>query len=268
MKNFHESEAGMVRALGFPHCVFYTAGAHFRDGWHELLYRYGARAERRRAGEVRHGRVPEHLHRLVRILLHVHERRRRQLGGVNVPEPQLHRNRRLRQRAVRFAHLTRNAGRAGSSATDEANLNRMPRPVSAGALLYRHREGTLEVLLVHPSGPYNKRAPYSIPKGLLDPGEDAEQAARREVEEETGVTPGALSPIGSIDYKKSRKTVVAFAGPAPEDAEPRCASWEVDCAEFLPLHRARELIHRDQLPFLERLPPVVESPPSQAQSRV
>lgn len=129
----------------------------------------------------------------------------------------------------------------------------MPRPVSAGALLYRHREGTLEVLLVHPSGPYNRRAAYSIPKGLLDPGEDAEQAARREVEEETGVRPGALSSIGSIDYTKSRKTVVAFAGPAPEDAHPQCASWEVDRAEFLPIARARELIHQDQLPFLERL---------------
>lgn len=106
---------------------------------------------------------------------------------------------------------------------------------------------------MHPSGPYNKRAAYSIPKGLLDPGEDAEQAARREVEEETGVRSGELSSIGSIDYTKSRKTVVAFAGPAPENAQPRCASWEVDCAEFVRIDRARELIHRDQLPFLDRL---------------
>jgi len=129
----------------------------------------------------------------------------------------------------------------------------MPHPTSAGALLYRHRDGVLEVLLVHPSGAYNKKSPYSIPKGLLDPGEDAEQAARREVLEETGVSCGELVPLGTVDYTKSRKTVVAFAGPAPDDAAPRCASWEVDCAEFVDIARAGQVLHADQRPLLERL---------------
>lgn len=44
-----------------------------------------------------------------------------------------------------------------------------------------------------------------------------------------------------------------FAGEAPADAAPRCASWECDRAEFVPLARARELIHPDQAAFLERL---------------
>ncbi len=124
---------------------------------------------------------------------------------------------------------------------------------SAGTLLYRTREGRLEVLLVHPSGNYNRKAPWSIPKGLPDAGEETETAARREAREETGVTPGDLVPLGSIDYVKSRKRVHCFAGPAPADAHPECASWEVDRAEFLPFEEARRVIHPDQVPFLDRL---------------
>ena len=51
---------------------------------------------------------------------------------------------------------------------------------SAGALLYRQDGEAWEVLLVHPSGNYNRKAPWSIPKGLPDSGEDLEDAARRE----------------------------------------------------------------------------------------
>lgn len=124
---------------------------------------------------------------------------------------------------------------------------------SAGALLYRRGTDGLEVLLVHPSGNYNRRAPWSIPKGLPDEGEALEAAARREVSEETGVTCGQLISLGTIDYRKSRKRVHCFGGEAPADAAPRCASWEVDCAEFLPIEEARRRIHPDQQTFLDRL---------------
>jgi predicted NUDIX family NTP pyrophosphohydrolase len=140
----------------------------------------------------------------------------------------------------------------------------MPVPVSAGTILYRTRtagagapldsEEAWEVLLVHPSGAYNRKAPWSIPKGLPEPGEALEDAARRETEEETGVAvAGALVEIGRIRYRKSRKEIVAFAGPAPAPCEPRCASWEIDRAEFVSLRRARELIHPDQAAFLDAL---------------
>ena len=129
----------------------------------------------------------------------------------------------------------------------------MPAKQSAGTLLFRQGARGLEVLLVHPSGPYNRRAPWSIPKGLPDPGESLEAAARRETWEETGVNAGELLALGSIHYTKSRKQIHCFAGPAPEAAEPRCASWEVDCAEFLPMVAARERIHPEQAPFLDRL---------------
>lgn len=124
---------------------------------------------------------------------------------------------------------------------------------SAGTLLYRGDGEQLEVLIVHPSGNYNRRAPWSIPKGVPDEGEPLEAAARRETLEETGVTAGDLVALGSIHYRKSRKEVHCYGGPAPDDAEPRCASWEVDRAEFVPLARARELVHSDQQPFIDRL---------------
>jgi predicted NUDIX family NTP pyrophosphohydrolase len=128
-----------------------------------------------------------------------------------------------------------------------------PKPVSAGTLLYKKTDRGVEVLLVHPSGAYNVKSPWSIPKGLPDEGEALESAARRETLEETGVQAGALVPLGSVDYTKSRKTVVAFAGPLPEGAEPRCASWEVDRAELVSIERASELLQADQVAFLARL---------------
>jgi predicted NUDIX family NTP pyrophosphohydrolase len=124
---------------------------------------------------------------------------------------------------------------------------------SSGTLLYRIRQNQPEVLLVHPSGNYNRRAPWGIPKGWPDPDESLENAARRETLEETTVVAGELFPLGSIDYTRSRKRVHCFAGAAGDDAQPRCGSWEVDGAEFVPISEALEKIHPDQRAFLERL---------------
>src|SRR5690348_2269602 len=101
---------------------------------------------------------------------------------------------------------------------------------SAGTLLYRQGPDGLEVLLVHPSGAYNRGKPWSIPKGVPNKGEDdLEATARRETWEETGVkVAGPLVNLGSIRYVKSRKEVHCFAGPAEAETAPRCASWEVD----------------------------------------
>jgi predicted NUDIX family NTP pyrophosphohydrolase len=124
---------------------------------------------------------------------------------------------------------------------------------AAGTLLYRLTNDGPLVLLVHPSGNYNRDKPWSIPKGELDDDEELEQAARRETWEETGVTAGELVPLGHIDYTKSRKRVHAFAGRAADDAQPTCASWEVDRAEFVAIELARQILHPDQRPFLDRL---------------
>jgi predicted NUDIX family NTP pyrophosphohydrolase len=134
--------------------------------------------------------------------------------------------------------------------------------LSAGTLLYRQAAGGIELLLVHPSGNYNRRAPWSIPKGLVDTGEAPEQTARRETLEETGVTAGLLQSLGEMQYTKSRKRIECFAGEALSDSEPRCASWEVDRAEFLPVDEARQRIHPEQAVFIDRLLKRIDEPGS------
>lgn len=133
----------------------------------------------------------------------------------------------------------------------------MPEPrskLASGTVLYRKVDGTVEVLLVHPAGNYNRRAPWGIPKGAPDPGEELEATARRETLEETGLEiSGPLVDLGHVDYTRSKKRVHAFAAQAPEDAKPRCASWEVDKVEFIEITRARRVIHPDQAALLDRL---------------
>lgn len=126
--------------------------------------------------------------------------------------------------------------------------------LSSGTLLYRFVNGSVEVLLVHPAGNYNRRAPWGIPKGAPDPDEELEATARRETLEETGVDVGGpLVDLGHVDYTRSKKRVHAFAAPAPDGITPRCASWEVDKVEFIEITRARRIIHPDQAALLDRL---------------
>jgi len=126
--------------------------------------------------------------------------------------------------------------------------------LSSGTLLYRVVDGAIEVLLVHPSGNYNRRAPWGIPKGAPNPEETLEATALRETLEETGlVIAGPLVDLGHVDYTRSKKRVHAFAAKAPEGASPRCASWEVDKVEFIEITRARRVIHPDQANLLDRL---------------
>jgi len=125
---------------------------------------------------------------------------------------------------------------------------------SAGLLLYVRADSGVTVLLVHPSGAYNRNAPYGIPKGEPNEGEPLEAAARREVLEETGVNvTGDIVALGHIDYTKSKKRIHAWAAPLPTGAVPKCASWEIDKAQMFTLEKALEVIHRDQAAFLERL---------------
>lgn len=125
---------------------------------------------------------------------------------------------------------------------------------SAGLLLYSGSGADRQVLVVHPSGPYNRKAPYSIPKGEPEEGETLEAAARRETLEEVGVAvQGPVVSLGHVDYTRSRKRVHAWAAPLPEGATPRCTSWEIDRAELHSLARARDLLHPDQRALLDRL---------------
>src|SRR5438270_1395963 len=78
--------------------------------------------------------------------------------------------------------------------------------VSAGLLLFRRRDGRLEVFLAHPGGPFwasRDAGAWSIPKGELAEGEEPLAAACREFEEETGIHPeGPFLPLGSVRKKR------------------------------------------------------------------
>jgi predicted NUDIX family NTP pyrophosphohydrolase len=131
----------------------------------------------------------------------------------------------------------------------------MPRKLAAGCLVRARFGGETRYLVVHPSGRYNARSPYSIPKGIIEPGETPEAAAVRETLEETGVACRIVEPLGQIDYQKSRKTVVGYlAEPLmpPASTTVESIDWEIDRAEFLPADEARERLHPDQRPFIDR----------------
>lgn len=103
---------------------------------------------------------------------------------------------------------------------------------SAGLLLYRQRGDAVEVFLAHPGGPFWKNRDegvWTIPKGLIQPGEEPLAAACREFTEETGIAPtGPFLPLGSIK-QKGGKTVEAwaFAGDADPDAV-RCNTFQME----------------------------------------
>ena len=143
---------------------------------------------------------------------------------------------------------------------------------SAGLLMYRERNGQMEVLLVHLGGPFWKNkdlGAWFVPKGEISPREGLQDAAKREFQEETGIIPdGDFLPLGSVKHK-SGKTVHAwaFAG----DCDPtsvksntfemewppksgRTATFpEIDRANFFTFDAAREKMHPAEFEFLSRL---------------
>ena len=87
--------------------------------------------------------------------------------------------------------------------------------ISAGILLFRKRPAGVQVLLVHPGGPFWARkdaGAWSIPKGLADEGEDRLAAAKREFLEETGMAiDGEFLDLGAHKQPGGGKTIVAWA---------------------------------------------------------
>ena len=144
--------------------------------------------------------------------------------------------------------------------------------LSAGIILYRYRKGKLEVMLVHPGGPFWKNKDegvWSIPKGLVQEGEDSMDAARREFEEECGFEPEMeLVDLGEAN-QSGKKRVHAYAAEGDMDpSEIRSNTFEmewpkgsgdveefpeVDRAEWFTISDAEEKILNGQVVFIERL---------------
>jgi predicted NUDIX family NTP pyrophosphohydrolase len=147
---------------------------------------------------------------------------------------------------------------------------------SAGILFFRlDAEKGIEVLLVHPGGPYwakKDRGAWSIPKGEYEEGEDPHACALRELEEELGapppVAPDALIDLGEVRQKGGK---VVYAWAAEGDFDPATlrsntfkVEWpprsgaerefpEVDRAEWFGPAEAREKINPAQAEFVDRL---------------
>ncbi len=144
---------------------------------------------------------------------------------------------------------------------------------SAGILLWRRRQGRVEVLLAHQGGPFWAKKDlghWTIPKGEVEPGEELVAVARREFEEETGTKApeGPLVELGEIK-QKSGKLVLGWA--AEGDLDPSTAvsntfdlEWpphsgvvrsfpEIDRVEWFDLDEAHRRLKAAQVPFLDRL---------------
>lgn len=144
--------------------------------------------------------------------------------------------------------------------------------VSAGLLMYRRRGGRVEVLLVHPGGPFwrNKDAgAWSIPKGEVQAGEDPLAAARREFEEELGLR--AEGPFTQLSPVKQRGGKVVHAWAFEGDCDPAAirsntftTEWpprsgrmaefpEIDRAEFFTLAEALDKVNPAQAGLIDQL---------------
>jgi len=143
---------------------------------------------------------------------------------------------------------------------------------SAGLLVFRHSNSGIEVLLVHPGGPFWAKkddGAWTIPKGLLGEDEDTLVAARREFQEETGLPiTEPLIELGEV-RNPSGKHIHAWAfegnfNPKAIRSNTFSMEWppksgitkefpEIDKAEYFSVEDAKIKIHAPQVVFLERL---------------
>jgi predicted NUDIX family NTP pyrophosphohydrolase len=157
---------------------------------------------------------------------------------------------------------------------------------SAGLLLYRRRHEGVEVLLVHPGGPFwagKDAGAWSIPKGEYSPDEDPLSAAYREFQEETScAAAGEIIPLSPLK-QPSGKIIQAWALEGDCDAAavrsntfslewpPHSGVWqefpEVDRAAWFTLTVAREKISQGQVGFLSELEQILTQPTPAERSR-
>lgn len=143
---------------------------------------------------------------------------------------------------------------------------------SAGIIIYRENKNKkTEVMLSHAGGPYfvNKERSWTIQKGLLEEGENEEEAARREFEEETGFKiTEKITMLGSFRTSKF-KTVTVFFLNKDVDASKAISNYfemeypknsgcireypENDKAEWFDINTAKEKVYASQIQILEKL---------------
>jgi predicted NUDIX family NTP pyrophosphohydrolase len=150
---------------------------------------------------------------------------------------------------------------------------------SAGLVLYRRVDSGIEVLLVHPGGPFWEKKDvrgWSIPKGEFAEGEDPLTVALREFEEETGFpVEGPFEALAPLE-QPSRKCVYAWAvegdcDPSQMRSNTFTMEWppksgqrqefpEVDRCGWFPLSVAKEKLHAGQVGFIDQLADLLATP--------
>ena len=145
--------------------------------------------------------------------------------------------------------------------------------LSAGLLLHREAGGEIEVLIVHPGGPFwakKDEGAWSIPKGEIEEGEEPLAVALREFEEELGSPPPAGETAKLGEFRQSGgKRVTVYAREGDLDASevhsnasemewpPRSGRMrsfpEIDRAEWMPLSTARSKLVKGQIPAIDAL---------------
>ena len=150
--------------------------------------------------------------------------------------------------------------------------------LSAGILLYRFRDGLFEVLIAHPGGPFwakKDEGAWSIPKGLVDHGEDLLKAAIREFEEETGYRVSGefikLTPIRlragkivvpfALEYDLDPETIVSntFETEWPPRSGRQQAFPEIDRAAWLDPETAKKKLNPAQASIVDELQRVLKT---------
>jgi len=153
-------------------------------------------------------------------------------------------------------------------------MEKKKQDISAGLLMYRIQNAQVQVFLVHLAGPlfvHKWDGYWSIPKGLIEDGEDPFQTATREFEEETGLAPqsDAFINLGTVIQKSGKLVHVwAFEGDWPQGRPfvsnlftmewPRGSGRlqqfpEVELGQFFSLADARIKMNERQIPLLDRL---------------
>jgi predicted NUDIX family NTP pyrophosphohydrolase len=153
----------------------------------------------------------------------------------------------------------------------------MPR-VSAGLLMYRIRDGKLQVLLAHPGGPFFKNkddGAWSIPKGEIEAGEELLEAAKREFTEETSLNP--TGPFIALTPVKQRGGKIVHAWGFEGDCEPGATvsntftmEWpphsgrqmtfpEIDLVDFFDVAAAKRKIKAGQVGLIDELEEIVNN---------
>ena len=142
---------------------------------------------------------------------------------------------------------------------------------SAGIVVFRRQRDAIEVLLVHPAGPFwAKKDSWSIPKGELDEGEDYLTAAKREFIEETGIEPlsGEFVDLGAIKQSGGKTNFIwaiegdpdltnfhsnTFSMEWPPNSGQHQEFPEVDRAQWFDLEAAKRKLFKAQAGFIDRL---------------